>query len=135
MKIFSSDSNLQNRILDRFIKFVKIWSESSSDDAEKGVFPSSSQQKVFAKTLVCDLKSIGLKNVQLTSDCYVYGCLPATKGMEYVPSFCLLAHIDTVDEVSGKDVKPIIHALYDGARIDLKNGFSLDITADSFLAE
>lgn len=135
MKIFSSDSNLQNRILDRFIKFVKIWSESSSDDAEKGVFPSSSQQKVFAKTLVCDLKSIGLKNVQLTPDCYVYGCLPATKGMEYVPSFCLLAHIDTVDEVSGKDVKPIIHALYDGARIDLKNGVSLDITEDSFLAE
>ena len=97
--------------------------------------PSTSQQKVFAKSLLTEIKAVGLKNAQLTADGYIYAVLPASKGMEYVPPFCLLAHLDTVDEVSGKDVKPIIHASYDGARIDLQDGVVLDVTEDAYLAQ
>ena len=134
MKIFSANAELQARILNRFIKYVKIWSESSAQNAEKGVIPSTPCQKQFAKTLASDLKACGLKNVSVNADCYVYGILPATKGMEDVPAFCLISHLDTVDEVSGKDVKPIIHAAFDGTRIDLKDGVSLDVQDDAYLA-
>lgn len=134
MKIFSANAELQARILNRFVKYVKIWSESSSQNAENGIVPSTPCQRQFAKTLAQDLKACGLKNVSVNADCYVYGILPATKGMENVPSFCLISHLDTVDEVSGKDVKPIIHAAFDGTRIDLKDGVSLDVKDDLYLA-
>lgn len=134
MKIFSKDAELQNGLLDRFLRYVKIESMSSSVEAEKGVFPSTECQRDFAKILLDEIKAIGLKNAKITKDCYVYAVLPATKGMENVPPFCLISHLDTVDEVSGKDVKPIIHASFDGAKIDLKDGVCLDITNDEFLA-
>ena len=135
MKIFSSNSDLQTVLLNRFVRYVRCWSESSGENADKGIMPSTSQQKVFAKSLLTEIKAVGLKNAQLTADGYIYAVLPASKGMEYVPPFCLLAHLDTVDEVSGKDVKPIIHASYDGARIDLQDGVVLDVTEDAYLAQ
>lgn len=135
MKIFSNDSDLQKEILNRFVQYVRFWSESSGADAERGVMPSTEQQKLFAKHLFSEMKAAGLKEVQLTDKCYLYGLLPASKGMEHIPPFCLLAHLDTSDEVSGKDVKPIVHAAYDGTRIDLQGGVSLDAAEDAYLAQ
>jgi tripeptide aminopeptidase len=134
MKIFSTNPDLQTTLLNRFVSYAKVWTESSSENADKGIMPSTERQRDFANTLSEELKKIGLKEVQVTEFGYVYGCLPATKGMENAPSFCLLAHMDTVEEVTGKDVKPVIHAAYDGTRIDLQCGVTLDIEEDAYLA-
>ena len=134
MKIFSTNPDLQTTLLNRFVRYAKVWTESSSENADKGIMPSTERQRDFANTLSEELKKIGLKEVQVTECGYVYGCLPATKGMENAPSFCLLAHMDTVEEVTGKDVKPVIHAAYDGTRIDLQCGVTLDIEEDAYLA-
>ena len=134
MKYFSNDPDLQTTLLNRFVRYVKVWTESSSENADKGIQPSTERQIDFAKSLADEIKEIGFKNVQVTKFGYVYGILPASKGFENTPPFCLLAHMDTVEEVTGKDVKPIIHASYDGTKIDLKCGITLDVDEDEYLA-
>jgi len=119
---------------DRFIRYVKVYTESISDEADKGIQPSAAREADLAKILNDEMKALGLLNVQTTEYCYTYGLLPATKGMENVKPFCLLAHIDTVEEVTGKDVKPIIHENYDGKPITLPSGIVLDPAVDKHLA-
>lgn len=134
MKYFSDNPDLQAELLNRFVRYVKVWTESSSENADKHIQPSTERQRDFAKDIADELKNVGLKEVVVTSFGYVYGILPASKGMEKVPPFCLLSHLDTSEEVSGQNVKPIIHASFDGTRIDLKDGVTLDINEDEFLA-
>lgn len=134
MNYIVEKSKIQDELLDRFIKYVKIWTESNGEKADAGTIPSEQREFNLAKQLVAELTVMGLQDVQTTENCYTYGFLPASKGFEAVPSFCLLAHIDTVEEVTGKDVKPIIYPKYDGAIIDLQCGVRHDPAKDEALA-
>lgn len=105
MNVISKNNIFRENLLNRFVKYVKIWSESSGEMAEKGIFPSTKQQWDMARTLECELKDLGLE-VLVTENCYVYGYLKSNcKNME---SVLFLSHMDTVDEVSGKNVSPQI---------------------------
>ena len=115
--IFNNDE-YKNKLLERFLRYVKVWTESDGVAADKGVFPSTERQFDLARILESELKALGLEQVQVTEDCYGYGYMPSAvpepvEGVEGVkgPSagpVLLLAHMDTVDEVSGKDVKPVL---------------------------
>ncbi len=112
MNYISTNNEEKNKLLERFVKYVQIWSESDSDAADKGIFPSTPQQFDFARIMKVELEELGLENVQLTKDCYVYGFLPAnlsenTDTTKKEPVL-FMAHLDTVDEVTGKNVKPQI---------------------------
>lgn len=98
------ESEIKKNLLNRFIKYVKTYSQSDSARADEGVMPSTPQQFEMAKLLCGELESLGLENVQTTEYCYTYGYLPSNNGSE--KNICLLAHIDTVDEVSGLNVNP-----------------------------
>ena len=135
MNYITQDSEIQKSLLDRFIKYVKMWTESNGKKADEGIQPSEEREFDLAKQLAAELTVMGLQKVQTTKHCYTYAFLPASKGCENVPPFCLIAHIDTVDEVSGRDVKPIIYPLYDGARIDLQCGVTLSPETDEHLAQ
>lgn len=130
-------------LLERFCCYVKIWSESNGDAADKGIFPSTPQQKDFAEILRDELKIFELKEVQLTEKNYVYGFLPGTGKFSSAEPILFLAHMDTVDEVSGKDVKPQVTEK-DGDKIissdhttllggDDKAGIAAIMTALNFL--
>ena len=125
----------RNSLLKRFLKYVKTYSESNGIIADEGTIPSTPQQWNMAKILVDELKSLGLRNVKTTDHCYTYGFLPATKGYEKEKCFCLLAHVDTVDEVSGKNVKPIVHEKFHGKKIELPSGAVIDAKSDRALFE
>lgn len=122
-------------LLERFLRYVKIWTTSDSGAADNGIQPSTERQWDFAKILASELTLNGVQNVTITDHCYVHGTLPATPGMEKKPSICLMAHIDTVEEVSGENVQPQVHKDYDGSRIELGSGVVLDPAADEALAE
>ena len=124
-----------NNLLERFLRYVKTWTESNSEQADSGVFPSSPMQTEFAKTLAEELKSIGLKDIFLSEHSYVCARIPATKGYETFPSVGFLAHMDTVDEVTGKNVNPQIFKNYDGSVLNIGNGIVLDPAKDKHLAE
>lgn len=126
MKFLTRNSPEEDELLSRFIKYVKTFSTSDSKNADKGVIPSTECQRDFALMLSEELKGLGFDGVQVTENSYVYGFIPATEGMEKEPPFCLLAHMDTVEEVSGKDVNPQIVKNYSGQVLKLKNNFVLD---------
>lgn len=109
MNYISNNNKYKNELLERFLQYVQIWSESNEEAAEKNIFPSTPQQFDFAHVLEKQLNKIGLSDVQVTKDCYVYGFLPGNiENKQNTDSILLIAHMDTVDEVSGKNVKPQI---------------------------
>ena len=135
MNYVTKDSEFQERLLNRFIKYAKIWTESNLEKAEQGIMPSEEHEFDLAKQLSAELTVMGLQEVQITENCYTYAYLAPSKGFENAPSFCLLAHIDTVDEVSGKNVKPIVYPSYDGTLIDLQCNVRHDPKKDFALAQ
>ena len=126
---------MKKELLERFLRYTKIYSQSDSIQADNGIQPSTEQQKDFAKILKKELESLGFTNVCLTEHFYVYGQLEATKGKESAPAICFSAHIDTVEEVTGLNVNPQVYENYDGSPIRLKEGIILDPENDSALKE
>lgn len=125
-------SDFQKKLLNRFLEYTKIWTTSDSANADAQIFPSTENQNLFAQKLKEELLSLGLENVQVTEKSYVYAVLKATRGFENSPSFCLLSHLDTSEEVSGKNVNPQVFENYDGSRISLEN-ISIDSSCDEEL--
>ena len=127
-------SDFQEKLLNRFLKYTKIWTTSDSANADAQIFPSTENQQIFAQNLKEELSSLGLENVQVTEKSYVYAILKATEGFENSPSFCLLSHLDTSEEVSGKNVNPQVFENYDGSLISLEN-ISIDSSGDEELSK
>ncbi len=114
---------LLNDVVDRFLKYVKIW--TTSDENSKS-FPSTKNQFDLGKILAEELKNLNLRDIVHDKFGYVYAFLPPSIGFENVQSIGLIAHLDTSPAVNGKDVKPVIHKNYDGS--DIKFAQNDDIT-------
>ena len=113
-------------VVDRFLKYVKYDTQSSETS---DTYPSTEKQKELGKVLVEELKDIGLTDVEMDEYGYVMATLEATTDRK-VPVIGLIAHMDTSPEVSGKDVKPIIHKNYQGGDIILPGDSSQIIRED-----
>ncbi len=123
----------KENLLERFVRYAKTYSQSDEKSADAGNIPSTPQEWDMAKLLESEMKSLGLEKVHITPHCYVYGVLPASAGEESAAPFALFAHMDTVEEVSGKDVKPQIIREYDGSLITLSEGSTIDPETDEAL--
>ncbi len=62
---------------------------------------------------------LGLTDVVLDDQCYLYGKLPATAGLEDKPAIGFIAHMDTVSDYCDHDIKPIVTENYDGGELKL----------------
>ena len=109
------DAKYKFTVVDRFQKYVKY--ETTSDE-ESTTFPSDTKQLELSKYLVDELKSIGMKDVEMDQYGYVMATLPSNTNKD-VPVIGFIAHVDTSPAVSGKDVNPIIHKNYQGGDIVL----------------
>ena len=117
-------------VIEKFLRYVKI--DTQSDDTT-GTSPSTAKQHDLAKLLYDEMNKIGVSNVFYDKDhCYVYGVIPATKGYENAPKIGFISHMDTSDEVSGKDVKARIVEKYDGNDITLSSDGKVVLSPDSF---
>lgn len=114
---------MNNQLLERFLRYVKIDTESVPD-AEQ--FPSSDKQKDLLKLLLDELKAMGVACRMDEKYGYVYASVPANTKGKYKLGF--IAHVDTSSAVSGKDVKPVITESYDGKNIALAQGRVLSPT-------
>ena len=92
-------------LLERFIRYVRVWTTSDSEAADNGVIPSTERQWDLARMLESELKDLGLSDVQVTDKCFVYGHL---NGESHSDGIILLAHLDTSEAVTGENVNPII---------------------------
>ena len=102
-------------LIERFLKYVSFDTQSNE---ESGVTPSTPGQMVFAKFLKEELESLGLEEVTLDENGYLFATLPPNTDKP-VPTIGFIAHIDTSPDMSGKDVKPRIVPDYDGKDIML----------------
>ena len=117
-------------VIEKFLRYVKI--DTQSDDTT-GTSPSTMKQHDLAELLFEEMKGIGVSDVFYDKEhCYVYGRIPATKGFENAPSIGFIAHMDTSDEVSGKDVKPRIVEKYSGDDIELSADGKIVLSPKSF---
>ena len=103
------------KLIERFLKYVSF--ETTSDE-EAGVTPSTPGQMVLAKYLKEELESLGLQEVFLDENGYLYATLPANIDQQ-VPVVGFIAHMDTAPDMSGKNVTPRIVQNYDGGDIVL----------------
>ena len=102
-------------LVERFLKYVSFDTQSSE---ETGVTPSTPGQMVFAKYLKEELETLGLQEVTLDDNGYLFATLPANTDKE-VPVIGFIAHMDTSPDMSGANVSPRIVKEYDGKDIVL----------------
>ena len=106
-----------NRLLERFLRYVKIDTESVPDVQR---YPSSEKQKNLLALLRDELVQMGISATMDEKYGYVYATIPKNVKANYKLGF--IAHVDTSSAVSGKDVKPIVTADCDGQDIALAEG-------------
>jgi len=115
-------------IIDRFISYVKIDTES---DANSTTTPSTKKQLVLANLLVEELKNIGMTEVTIDANGYVMGTLPSNVEHE-VPTIGFVSHYDTSPDFTGKDVQPQIINNYDGGDIILNKEQNIILSPSYF---
>lgn len=102
-------------ITERFLKYVTFDTQS---DETTGVTPSTPKQMVFAQYLKTELEALGLEEISLDENGYLFATLPANTPRN-IPVIGFIAHMDTSPDMSGTHVKPRIVPTYDGTDITL----------------
>lgn len=121
------------RAYERFLNYVPVWTTS---DETSDTVPSADRELVLARMLVEEMKGLGIADARVDDKGYVYGHIPATPGCEDKPSLGLVAHMDTVADASGGNIKPQIIENYDGKDVVLKgSGDILKVDEFPYLAE
>ena len=121
------------RAYERFLNYVPVWTTS---DETSDTVPSADRELVLARMLVEEMKGLGIADARVDDKGYVYGHIPATPGCEDKPSLGLVAHMDTVADASGANLKPQIIENYDGKDVVLKgSGDILKVDEFPYLAE
>jgi tripeptide aminopeptidase len=116
------------RAYERLLHYVKVYTTSSEDS---DTHPSTARQFDLARQLVKELKGLGISDAHVDEKCYVYASIPATPGCEKTKALGFIAHIDTAPDASGENVKPQIHANYDGQNVTLP-GTGYVMTTEQF---
>jgi len=98
-------------VLDRFLRYVRVDTQS---DESSATYPSTDKQLVLLRALAAELREIGLADAAIDAHGYVTATVAATSSKPNVPTIGFIAHVDTSPEISGANVRPIVHARYDG---------------------
>ncbi|WP_316826464.1 peptidase T [Pedobacter miscanthi] len=106
----STYNNFNKSLEERFIKYARIDTQS---DPNSPTCPSTLKQKNLGKELVQELLEIGVSDVEMDDNGYVYGTIPSNTDKQ-LPVIFFCSHMDTSPDCSGENVKPIIHDKYQG---------------------
>ena len=118
---------MQQSLLKRFSKYVQI--DTMADDASD-TFPSTQTQLEFARMLVEECKALGLTDVSMDEYGYVMATLPSNITHK-VDTIGFIAHMDTVPDYSGKNVKPQV-LVYEGGNIVLNKEKNILLSPKQF---
>ncbi len=111
----------REKLVKRFLKYAQTYTES---EAFLDKFPSTDRQWDLAHYLVEELKQIGLEDVSIDENGYVFGYVPSTVEHN-VPTIGFVSHMDTSPDFSGENVQPQIWENYDGGDIKLNDSMFL----------
>jgi len=119
---------MKEELIKRFTTYVKIDTQS---DEESTTCPSTPGQLNLLNLLAEELKEIGMSDVSLDENGYLFATLPSNTDKE-VPTIGFLAHVDTATDFTGKDVKPQIIENYDGGDIVLNKDLNIVLSPTQF---
>ncbi|MEC5271171.1 peptidase T [Caldifermentibacillus hisashii] len=119
---------MKDELINRFTTYVKIDTQSNEDSQ---TCPSTPGQWDLLNLLVDELKEIGMEEVTIDENGYVFATLPANTNKQ-VPTIGFLAHVDTATDFTGKNVKPQIVENYDGGDVILNKELGIVLSPEAF---
>ena len=108
-------------VLERFLRYVQIDTQS---DPNSETFPSTAKQRNLSNLLAEELRALGVADAHVDAHGYVYATIPSNSDRNDVPVICFCSHVDTSPDVTGENVKPIVHQNWDGSDIILPDDHS-----------
>ena len=116
----------KHTVSERFMRYVQIDTEA---DPNSETQPSSEKQKDLSRLLVDELIDMGIEDAELDRFGYVYATIPATVDKD-VPVLCFCSHVDTAPDVTGANVKPVLHKKFDGTPILFADDAALSLSME-----
>jgi tripeptide aminopeptidase len=116
-------AELQDDVLERFLRYVRI---DTTSDQDSETYPSTAKQRDLGELLEGELRALGLDDAELTEHGYVFATLPGSAG----PTVGLIAHMDTSQDESGANVQPQVVRGWDGGDIVLPGDSDKVLRAD-----
>lgn len=101
---------------ERFLTYVKVHTASAEDTEQT---PTTARQFDLTHLLAEEMRTLGMEDVYEDEHAYVYGFIPASEGLEDKPCVGFIAHLDTIPDFSGENVKPQLIENYDGGDVAL----------------
>ena len=115
-------------LLNRFTRYVQVDTQSNE---ESDTCPSTPGQWDLLRMLENELREIGLEEIELDENGYLFATLPSNTDKD-VPVIGFLAHVDTATDFTGKNVKPQVVENYDGGDIVLNKELNIVLSPKDF---
>lgn len=93
---------MKEKLIERLIRYAKIDTQS---DFASSTTPSTQKQLDLLHVLKDELDDIGLTDITLDENGYLFATLPANTEKS-VPTLGFLAHVDTTSDFTGTNVNP-----------------------------
>lgn len=119
---------MKEQLKNRLITYAKIDTQS---DENSPTTPSTEKQWDLLRLLENELKEIGMEEVELDENGYLFATLPANTAKD-VPTIGFLAHVDTATDFTGANVKPQVVENYDGGDIVLNEELNIVLSPEQF---
>ena len=114
---------------ERLLKYVTF---PTSSDERANTCPSTEKQFALANYLADEMKGMGLTDVTVDKNCYVYATLEANTQKD-LPVIGFIAHLDTSPDAPDHPVNPRVIQDFDGKDIPLNEDTVMKISEFPFL--
>lgn len=114
---------MKEKLIERLVHYAKINTQS---DAASNTTPSTACQWDLLNVLEKELADIGMSEITLDENGYLFATLPANTEKD-IPVIGFLAHVDTATDYTGENVKPQRIDNYDGKDIHLNEQTVMDV--------
>ena len=114
---------MKEKLIERLIRYAKIDTQS---DFASSTTPSTQKQFDLLHVLKDELSDIGLSDITLDENGYLFATLPANTEKS-VPTLGFLAHVDTTSDFTGTNVNPQRIDHYDGRDIQLNENLTMSV--------
>ncbi|MCM3636178.1 peptidase T [Sporosarcina luteola] len=115
---------MKEKLIERLTRYAKIDTQSVANSTST---PSTPGQWDLLHVLEKELAEIGMEEISLDENGYLFATLPSTTDKD-LPVIGFLAHVDTATDYTGKNVNPQRIDNYDGSDIQLNEQTTMSVS-------